>query len=89
MQQPKGSFCQSCGMPIERIDCFGTYEGGLINNEYCIHCYENGKFTDPEITMEEMIDLIVDITVDKTKISEEQARQISQSFIPTLKRWRK
>jgi hypothetical protein len=88
MEQPKGPFCQSCGMPMDNPDCFGTDERGLKVNDYCVHCFENGKFTNSNITKEEMIDLIIEIMIEKTKMSEEQARQISESFIPTLKRWR-
>ena len=88
MKQPKGPFCQSCGMPMDNSDCFGTDERDLKVNDYCIHCFENGKFTNPDITMEEMIDLVTDIMIEKVKMPEEQARQISQSFIPTLNRWR-
>lgn len=85
----KGPFCQSCSMPMDNPDCFGTEEIGLRNNDYCIHCYENGKFTDPNITMEEMIDLVIDIMVEKTKMPKGEAEQIARSFIPTLKRWNK
>lgn len=89
MEQPKGPFCQSCGMPMDNPECFGTDEREMKINDYCIHCYENGKFTDPNITKEEMIDLVIDIMIEKTKISENQAGQIARSFIPTLKRWKK
>jgi len=86
--QPKGPFCQSCGMSMDNPDCFGTDERGLKNNDYCTHCYEDGKFTDPYITMGEMIDLVTDIMIEKTKMPEEQTRRIASSFIPTLKRWK-
>lgn len=89
MEQPKGPLCQSCGMPMDRQDCFGTNTDGTQNDDYCCHCFYNGKFTAPDITKEEMIDLVVSIMVDKVKMSEEQVMQISQSFIPTLKRWKK
>lgn len=86
MERPTGPFCQSCSIPMDRPDCFGTNTDGTQNDDYCFY---DGKFTVPDITKEEMIDLVVSIMVDKVKMSEEQARQISQSFIPTLKRWKK
>jgi len=89
MERSTGPFCQSCSMPMDRPDCFGTNTDGTQNDDYCCHCFYDGKFTVPDITKEEMIDLVVSIMVDKVKMSEEQARQISQSFIPTLKRWKK
>ena len=36
-----------------------------------------------------MIDLAVSIMVENEKMQEEKARQISDSFIPSLKRWKK
>lgn len=88
MEIPKGPFCQSCSIPMDMPDCFGTNADGTQNNDYCCHCFYNGEFTNPNITLEEMIDLVVSIMVEKVKMSDDQARQISQSFIPTLKRWR-
>lgn len=85
----KGPLCQSCGMPMENPDCFGTNVDRTQNNDYCCHCFYNGEFTDPSITMEEMIDLMTSIMVDKAKMPEEPAKQISESLIPTLKRWNK
>ncbi len=86
--QSKGPFCQSCSMPMDNSECFGTDERGLRVNDYCVHCFENGEFTNLNISKEEMIDLMTDLMVEKTKMSEERARQISDAIIPTLKRWR-
>ena len=52
-------FCQSCGMPMND-DVYGTNADGSVNNDYCNHCYINGKFTS-DVTMEEMIDFCVPI----------------------------
>jgi len=89
MEIPKGPFCQSCGMPMDMPDCFGINADGTQNNYYCCHCFCDGKFTTPDITLEEMTDLVVSIMVENVKMPEEQARQISESFIPTLNRWKK
>lgn len=88
MGMAKGPICQSCGMPMNMSDCFGTNADRTQNNDYCCHCFYNGEFTNPNITLEEMIDLVVSIMIEKAKISEGQARQIAESFIPTLKRWK-
>lgn len=88
MEKPKGPFCQSCGMPMNIPEDFGTDKKGLVDNDYCVHCIENGKFTDPNITEEEMIDLVTEILIEKEKMPEDHARQITRSFIPTLKRWK-
>lgn len=89
MEQPKGPFCQSCGMPMASPDCFGTNADKAKNDDYCCHCFLNGEFVDPRMTMEEMIDLSASIMAEKTKMPEAKAKEICKSFIPTLKRWNK
>ena len=37
-------FCQSCGMPLTRIEDCGTIADGSINYDYCQYCYKDGKF---------------------------------------------
>ncbi|WP_373840947.1 zinc ribbon domain-containing protein, partial [Bacteroides heparinolyticus] len=37
-------FCQSCGMPLA-ADNKGTNSDGSRNEDYCIYCYKDGKFT--------------------------------------------
>ena len=47
--------CQSCGMPLKKSpNGGGTNADGTISGMYCAHCFEKGKFTLPNITMEEM-----------------------------------
>ena len=88
-KQPEGPFCQSCGMPMMSADCFGTDADKAKNNDYCCHCFQNGEFVDPRMTLEEMIDLSASIMAEKTKMSEIDAKKICLPFIPTLKRWNK
>lgn len=85
----KGPFCQSCSMPMLKPKDFGTDEKGFKINDYCHFCFENGKFTNPDTTLGQMIKLSADFMVKKANMPESQARQIASSFIPTLKRWRK
>lgn len=87
-QQPKGPFCQSCGMPMEKPDDFGTNADGLKINDYCHFCFENGAFTDPDITMKQMIEKCTGIMATKMNVPEIQAKSIINEFIPKLKRWR-
>jgi hypothetical protein len=47
--------CQSCAMPLKRDEKGGgTNADGSKSALFCSNCYENGKFTMPEITMNEM-----------------------------------
>ena len=52
-QTPKN--CQSCGMPLKRDEKGGgTNADGSKSTMYCSHCYENGQFVLPDITVEQM-----------------------------------
>ena len=48
-EQPKGPFCQSCAMPLEHPEDFGTAKGGAHVTDYCRYCYVDGAFTNPTI----------------------------------------
>ena len=37
-------FCQSCGMPLTRIEDCGTNADGSTNFDYCQYCYKDGHF---------------------------------------------
>lgn len=79
-------FCQSCGMPMNEETQFGTELNGGRSEEYCVYCYEKGEFKQPNMTVEEMVDLCVPFMKEDGK-SEEEARAILTNFLPTLKRW--
>ena len=46
----KGPFCQSCAMPLDRAQDFGTDADGVRVNDYCRYCYAHGHFTEPKIS---------------------------------------
>ena len=51
--------CQSCGMPMSRdANGGGTNSDGSKISMYCSHCYANGQFTLPDITVNQMQDLV-------------------------------
>lgn len=87
MGQPKGPFCQSCGMPMEKPDDFGMNADGFRNNDYCRYCFKDGSFTEPHITREQMIEKIAGMA-PMMRMTEAQAREMAKGFIPRLKRWR-
>lgn len=82
-----GPFCQSCSMPLRQPEDFGTAKEGFRVNEYCRHCYAGGAFTDPEITMRQMIDRSVPIMVQQG-MQEQAARGLLEEVMPKFKRWR-
>ena len=85
--QPKTLSCQSCGMPMEKQEDFGTGAEGFRINDYCHFCFKGGRFAEPHISMEQMIDKIAGMA-PMMRMTEDKAREMARTFIPRLKRWR-
>ena len=84
----KQKICQSCGMPLQKEEDFGTDVSGSKSEEYCFHCFQNGKFLDAGITLQEKIDKNVKFAV-QMGMSEHEARKLASNVLPELKRWKK
>ncbi|MEK5233264.1 effector binding domain-containing protein [Lysinibacillus sp. FSL K6-0232] len=82
------SYCQSCSMPLTTEALLGTEKGGSINKDYCRYCYQEGEFTQPTITIEEMVEICVPYLKDNG-MAEKEARHMLVAVLPDLKRWRK
>ncbi len=39
---------------MDSEDDFGTEADGALSDDYCTHCYQNGAFTEPDITIDGM-----------------------------------
>ena len=85
------NFCQSCGMPLDAPEDRGREADGTLSRDYCRYCYQQGAFTAPEATMEDMIAF-------NLKFNEEnghpfgppvEAERNMRAWFPTLKRWKK
>jgi hypothetical protein len=51
--------CQSCSMPMSRDDKGGgTNADGSKSTMYCSHCWHSGRFTLPDIGVEQMQQLV-------------------------------
>lgn len=83
----KQKYCQSCGMPLS-YNFYGTEKNGEKSLEYCSYCYENGAFKQPDLTMEEMIDMCIPF-MKQNGMDEDKAKTLMENSLPTLKRWRK
>lgn len=68
---------------------FGTLADGTNQDEYCIFCFKDGNFTNPNQTLAEMIQSSIDFMTKEFGISVEKAEEMSSSVIPTLRRWNK
>jgi len=75
-------------MPLIKKKEFGTNKNKTRNREYCWSCFNNGKFLDEGITLQEKIKKNIEFAI-KTGWSEEQAKEIANEVLPNLKRWRK
>lgn len=84
-------FCQSCGMPLDSEKVCGTNADGSLNDDYCVYCYQQGKFMQ-DCTMDEMIEhcaqFVEEFNKDsERKVTKEEAIAGMKEFFPTLKRW--
>jgi hypothetical protein len=81
--------CQSCGMPLDKDpNKGGTNTDKSKSEKYCSFCYQDGKFTDEGITLKEKIEKNVQIAISISGIPEKSARQLAESTIPNLDRWK-
>lgn len=79
--------CQSCGMPLKRDEKGGgSNADGSRSTTYCSHCYQNGEFLLPDITVKQMQERV------NEKLAEfhipKFLRSIFTRRIPKLERWR-
>ena len=84
---PEGPFCQSCGMPMNKPEDFGINTNRSMSKEYCKFCFQNGKFTDPDITMQKMIEKVAGFMVTLEDMPEKEAKNLAKTTISKLKRW--
>lgn len=79
--------CQSCGMPLSKDpQKGGTESDGTKSKDYCSYCYQNGSFTEPDITVEDMVKK-VDAKLRDMWIPSFIGKYFTKD-IPTLKRWK-
>ena len=87
MKKSETVICQSCGIPMKQDGDFGTNRNCSKSKEYYMFCFKEGQFTDEGITLMQTIEKNIMIAKGKG-ISEDQAKQMAEKVIPTLKRWR-
>ena len=85
-------FCQSCGMPLNDENR-GTNADGSKNEDYCMYCYQNGKFTN-DCTMDEMIEFCAQFVDEVNKnmpkpMTKDEYKDMMRQYFPMLKRWKK
>ena len=80
-------YCQSCGMPMKRDPLRGgTNADGSKSTTYCSYCFHRGRFTLPNLTIDEMKERV------KGKLNEFGfPRFMAPMFtrkLPKLERWK-
>ena len=83
--------CQSCGMPISAAFAnLGSNADGSSSETYCSFCYQKGTFTQPELTVDQMIQMSIgNMTGDDLRMPLDKATELANRVIPTLGRWKK
>jgi len=73
-------------MPIDKPENRGTEKDGSKSDTYCKYCYQNGAFTDPDMTMQQVLDISIS-EMRKQHLPENIIQETIRMF-PGLKRWR-
>ena len=79
-------------MPLNE-QVLGTNADGSKNEDYCMYCYQNGKFTN-DCTMDEMIEFCAQFVDEVNKnmpkpMTKEEYKDMMRQYFPMLKRWKK
>ena len=74
-------------MPLSNPELSGTEKDGSRKKYYCKYCYQNGQFTQPYLTLEEM-KTRVKSNMEEMQMDADTINTVVSS-LPNLKRWRK
>ncbi|MFH1558978.1 MAG: zinc ribbon domain-containing protein [Patescibacteria group bacterium] len=80
--------CQSCGRPMRRVRDYGLNTNKTRNKKYCCFCFFHGKFREPKITLEQMVNKVGVMMAKEMKMTEGEARIMAERFMPKLSRWK-
>ena len=87
METNKTRTCQSCGMPMSEAEHFGTEADGRLSKDYCTYCYQNGAFTEPGATIDEMAKKCGAIMSQLYDIPAGNAERFAREQLSCLRRW--
>ena len=75
-------------MPLFTSADAGTEKDGTESGAYCIHCYQNGMLTEPDLTYEGMIQKYTPMFAEMFEMQPEKAEEMVRVFTKTLPRWK-
>ncbi len=76
--------CQSFSMTLTKPKDHGTEADGSHSDDYCTYCYQDGSFTAPDATFDDMVGTLVGFS-DRP---EGEAREEARAQLTPHKRWR-
>lgn len=79
--------CQSCMQRMDVAADHGTNADGSRSEEYCSRCWSDGAFTEPNLTMEEVINRRLP-SMGSIVVDPNQGRSMLAEWIAGLARWR-
>ncbi|MBY0121530.1 zinc ribbon domain-containing protein [Bacillus sp. S/N-304-OC-R1] len=56
--------CQSCSMPIKNVEDRGTERNQEKSLMFCKHCYQEGEYTQKNISVEDMKEFVKDKCIE-------------------------
>ncbi|MFJ5717600.1 zinc ribbon domain-containing protein [Neobacillus sp. NPDC093127] len=56
--------CQSCAMPLKKIEDRGTDRNLDKSSMYCKYCYQEGEFTQRDISVDDMKQFVKDKCIE-------------------------
>ena len=83
----RNPICQCCTYPLRNPEELGTNADGTWSTDYCVYCFKDGEWVDPNMTVEGIINYTVPYMVSPSMTAEEAKAKL-QEFVPKLKRWR-
>jgi len=78
--------CQSCSMPIKKDELKGSEADGSLSQKYCHLCYQRGKFTTPDMTVDQMKEIVRKVLHEQKHWPNFLAKMAAGN-IPRLERW--
>ena len=74
-------------MPLTSDELHGTNSDGSKNEDYCIYCIKDGKFTS-DMSMDEMMNFCIEKMLEvHPEMDKTQATSMMVEVFPKLKRW--
>lgn len=78
--------CQSCGMLFSK-EFSGTNKDGSNNEKFCRSCFADGRFTDPQVTIQDIERRYLDMARHNDDLTLQDAERLIK-ILPDLDRWK-